>query len=547
VTNEVRVIEGDCLKILPTLEAGSFDAVITDPPYGLSFMGNDWDHGVPGVPFWSAAMATLKPGGCLLAFGGTRTYHRLACAIEDAGFEIRDCLLWLYGTGFPKGRGCLKPAYEIIILAKRPLNADDEYNSILANLSVLESHLWCLCYADIAAKSSSSTQVGRDGGRSSALPSADETLTLLGGLSAQMGTSQFVSAASTCLNIVSSWKAIWEEASQPLNTSTTRAAISPTTDWRTLKSCLSGITLPSIIRAELEAPGSLLRALSAARYFNAVCASINATLELSALESATSPGHISRLGADAPERSPAYEPIILARKPGPKVLPLGIDECRVPTSSEDAEKIKRGVEAMAASSRKRKGHDGWHRPWQDDDDLLRERTTQSVEAAVALGRYPANVLHDGSEEVLEAFAAFGEKPGAVSNGSKTKEGHCGTGTFKIHARPQTPGRGDSGTAARFFYCAKASKSERGEDNNHPTVKPLELLKWLVRLACPPGGTALDPFAGSGTTGVAARLEGRNAVLIEQSPEYCDIIRRRLGEPTLAATDFGPLFAQPAPL
>lgn len=93
---------GDCLEILPTLEAGSVDAVITDPPYGLSFMGKDWDHGVPGVPFWEAALRVAKPGAMLLAFGGTRTHHRLMCAIEDAGWEIRDCLMWLYGSGFPK-------------------------------------------------------------------------------------------------------------------------------------------------------------------------------------------------------------------------------------------------------------------------------------------------------------------------------------------------------------------------------------------------------------------------------------------------------------
>lgn len=126
-----RVICGDSLHILPTLEAESVDAIVCDPPYGLSFMGKEWDHGVPGEAFWREALRVAKPGAHLLAFGGTRTYHRLACAIEDAGWEIRDCLSWLYGSGFPKSHNldgdwqgwgtALKPAWEPIIVARKPL------------------------------------------------------------------------------------------------------------------------------------------------------------------------------------------------------------------------------------------------------------------------------------------------------------------------------------------------------------------------------------------------------------------------------------------
>ncbi len=96
------IIKGDCIEEMKKLEENSVDAIVTDPPYGLEFMGKNWDKGVPGVPFWEEMLRVLKPGGFLLSFGGTRTYHRMACGIEDAGFEIRDCIMWLYGSGFPK-------------------------------------------------------------------------------------------------------------------------------------------------------------------------------------------------------------------------------------------------------------------------------------------------------------------------------------------------------------------------------------------------------------------------------------------------------------
>jgi site-specific DNA-methyltransferase (adenine-specific) len=122
-----RILHGDCLEMMPTLDTDSVDAIVSDPPYGLGFMGKEWDHGVPGVDFWREALRVAKPGAHLVAFGGTRTYHRLTCAIEDAGWEIRDCLSWLYGSGFPKshngpwGGTALKPAWEPIILARKPL------------------------------------------------------------------------------------------------------------------------------------------------------------------------------------------------------------------------------------------------------------------------------------------------------------------------------------------------------------------------------------------------------------------------------------------
>lgn len=128
------VHHGDCLEVLPTLAADSIDSIVTDPPYGLGFMGKAWDHTVPGVPFWLEMLRVAKPGAYLAAFGGTRTFHRMACAIEDAGWELRDTLMWVYGSGFPKshngewGGTALKPAWEPIILARKPLIGTVEAN-----------------------------------------------------------------------------------------------------------------------------------------------------------------------------------------------------------------------------------------------------------------------------------------------------------------------------------------------------------------------------------------------------------------------------------
>ena len=337
----LRLFHGDCVEVMTRLKEESIDAVVTDPPYALTdkygpripqygngrgaqeerlrrgqskgFMGLHWDGELPRVDAWRAVLRVLKPGGYMLTMGGTRTYHRLACAVEDAGFEIRDCLMWLYGTGFPKGQGCLKPA---------------------------------------------------------------------------------------------------------------------------------------------------------------------------------------------------YEPILLARKPGKGVLPLGIDECRIPTSE--------------TYHYKRKGGSPIH-----GGGMNCEASAESHSA----GRYPANVVHDGSDEVLEAFAAFGEKKAGVAvrrNGGGGKPGGNGrtTGEFAGGVGEDAT-YGGAGTAARFFYCAKASKSERGEGNGHPTVKPLALMEWLVRLISSPGQVVLDPFNGSGTTALACLKQGRRYVGIEKEAEYLEITKKRI--------------------
>jgi site-specific DNA-methyltransferase (adenine-specific) len=216
---------------------------------------------------------------------------------------------------------------------------------------------------------------------------------------------------------------------------------------------------------------------------------------------------------------PAYEPIVLAYKPGGQRT-LQVDECRIATNGE-------AITAGHANTVRRGGlaqHAGWDRPFHSTEAEA-ERRDRAIEAANSLGRWPANICHDGSDEVVGLFpdsaASAGEFRRVASKGYES--------TVQVAGRNQDVagvGYGDSGSAARFFFSAKAGAQDRW-GSKHPTVKPVELMRWLVQLVTPPGGTVLDPFAGSGTTGVAALAAGRNAILIEREPQYIADIRERL--------------------
>ena len=432
---QYKIHHGDCREVLPTLHPESVDSIVSDPPYGLSFMGKGWDHGVPGVEFWVEALRVAKPGAHLLAFGGTRTYHRLACAIEDAGWEIRDCVMWVYGSGFPKSHDVSK-AIDKAAGAER------------------------------------------------------EKVPATGGLHKNRNLND------------DGWSKIGE--------------VEPTMD-------------------------SASPATDAARQWSGWGTALK----------------------------PAWEPIIVARKPlcgtvAENVLKHGtgginVDGCRVPTDGEDLGDPSRFLKSDA------KLHQGWQRPHKANGEKMAERAIDRFERTASLGRWPANVIHDGSDEVVGLFP---ERDGAVSNGSRGG-GMLGTSTFAIHDRPQKPGRGDTGSAARFFYCAKASKADRDEGceglivkdvhrygaglgegidpnaparnrNHHPTVKPTGLMRYLCRLVTPPGGVVLDPFTGSGSTGKAAILEGFRFIGIEREAEYVEIAKARIGAAEAGA---GPLFAK----
>ena len=414
----------DCLNALKLMEPNSIDSCVTDPPYGLSFMGKAWDYDVPKTEIWKEVFRVLKPGAHLLAFFGSRTYHRGVVQIEDAGFEIRDQIMWLYGSGFPKSHNIGK-AIDAAAGAKRQVVGTRKHPTLKDVNKIEES-------ANAAH--------------------GDNT-----------------------------WKREWE---------LTAPATEDAAQW--------------------EGWGTALK--------------------------------------------PAHEPIVVARKPitqsvAKNVLEHGtgainIDECRVGVAPDD------DVFAKNPNTKGGFGH-GNAAVYGDSEG--------APEYDPSKGRWPANVIHDGSDEVVQNFPE--SNSARIGNANNPKRGGNSTPIWGISDGRETNDYRDSVSAARFFYCAKASKSDKDEGledflakkvvsfqtgggasgkpsslsagrnteykNIHPTVKPTDLMKYLCRLVTPKNGTVLDPFMGSGTTGKAAAQEGFKFIGVEMSPEYFEIAEARI--------------------
>lgn len=378
-----KLIRANCLKRMRSMEPNSIDTIITDPPYGLEFMGKVWDHGSPGPAFWRAALRVVKPGAFLLCFGGTRTFHRLACSIEDAGWELRDCIMWLYGTGFPKSLNISKAIDKAAGVKRRIIGPPTRSPGVM--------------YA--TDKGWNNNRLDPGGGHQTA-PATKEA--------------RFWDGYGTALK-------------------------------------------------------------------------------------------------------PAWEPIIVAMKPldgtfannakKHGVAGFNISACRVGMRTKnESDWSKTGSKASA--NRAMSGANYARKP----------------KSETGLGRWPANLIHDGSDNVLEKFPISKDGVAVNRNRGKRKPSIV---NYADH-NGKDIGYGGGGSAARFFYCAKASSSERGKGNNHPTVKPLKLMEYLCLLTrTPKGGTVLDPFMGSGTTGLACRNTKRSFIGIEKSREYFKIAKHRI--------------------
>jgi site-specific DNA-methyltransferase (adenine-specific) len=383
---KVRLHLGDCLDVLASLEENSVDSIVTDPPYGLNFMGKKWDYDVPSVEIWEQCLRVLKPGGHLLAFAGTRTQHRMCVNIEDAGFEIRDMIAWVYGSGFPKSM-------------------------------------------DISKAIDKAAGVEREVvGEKKKLQSYGKGVNDIYGGGPDKGGIQLITAPAT------------PEAQQ----------------W--------------------EGWGTALK--------------------------------------------PALEPITVARKPFKGTVAQNVLEHGTGGINIDACRVELGDEQNPSIAR-RKSTPPVNNVWAD------QRSPESYAAdrpSEALGRWPANLIHDGSDEVTQLFPQT--TSGVPGIRRKPHATNSMAGNLNMTGELEK-GFGDSVSAARFFYCAKANKKDRGEGNIHPTVKPTNLMAYLCRLVTPPGGIVLDPFMGSGSTGKAAVLEGLGFIGIERSPDYYAICESRL--------------------
>ena len=389
---------GDCRTVLATLDDASIDAIVCDPPYELGFMGKAWDNtGIAyDVTVWQQCLRVLKPGGHLIAFGGSRTYHRLAVAIEDAGFEIRDQIQWIYASGFPKSLDVSKALDKV---------------------------------------------TGKQG-------------------------TGFVIAGHDGRNA---------DMKQDLSfRSDYGYKYAPATD----------------LAKQWQGWGSNLK--------------------------------------------PAHEPAVLARKPL-----CGTVADNVTTW---------GVGALNIDGTRVEAFDGYEKAWDTpvrtnisngsatfDTGKSSISGTHLVDISAnkpTAGRWPANVIFDE-----EAAQILDEQSGhSVSSATPRHNGEYKSFSKGKETAHTTHGHSDSGGASRFFYIAKASKAEReagldapiGERANfHPTVKPLALMRYLVRLVTPKGGKVLDPFMGSGSTGCAAVLEGFDFVGIDITPEYVAIAQKRI--------------------
>jgi DNA modification methylase len=468
----VTLYHGDNRAVLANMDSDSIDSCVTDPPYELGFMGKGWDgSGIAyDVELWVEVWRVLKPGGHLLAFGGTRTWHRLAVAIEDAGFEVRDSMAWLYGSGFPKSLDVSKA-----IDKKR----DDKQ----AVARVAEHML------DSLQKSGKSRSE----------------------IDAHFGTanvSQYWFSPHRNAQVVPvdkwPWVREWLSIGQELDAEV----------WR-----LNGRKgTPGEAWAEREVIGErdvpIGHAFAGDTYGGD---SSNQTVDITA---PATPAAEQWQGWGTALK-PAHEPIVVARKPligtvAENVLThgtgaLNIDGCRIGTDGG----TKRDGKADQPNDA------GW------------ENMRGHGVAEIAAGRWPANVILDESQ------AAELDRQSGVTTGriGMTQHGSGTNSVYGTYARTEqstvTDGTPDTGGASRFFYTAKASKRERPNVDgiSHPTVKPIKLMQYLVRLVTPPGGTILEPFAGSGTTLEAATIEGFNSIGIELTDEYLPLIVQRLNRHT----------------
>lgn len=539
--SEPLLLLGDCLDRLREMDDCSVDSVVTDPPYGLSFMGKKWDYDVPSEEVWRECLRVLKPGGHLLAFAGTRTQHRMAVRIEDAGFEIRDMIAWVYSTGFPKshnfGCKCSKdtlPYSHEENLPREPKAERDLHPLRDSNVSpslhigegrgkVLQPRL-----------SKSSTPIeGREQLSATEVWSGESSMEGRCNLLEEEGQLQANQVCQVSKGVLTDGEERRIHHGTPFNNGEDIETLF--IEDRSRTSCK-----PQPAGQPTGKSGVIPKQRGAQEggvETDQVCAKCGKLAEWQGWGTAL---------------KPALEPVTVARKPlGEKTVAanvlkhgtgaMNVDGCRVGTDESLGRPLSARPEASSVNA-----YNWSTRP--------NPQAGQFLDNTGGLGRWPANLIHDGSDEVVGLFPS-GAKPKPERQG---KKGGSGFGLFNDEKTAKTLGvwpADAGGSAARFFYCAKASKADRDEGcgelekknnmrvngpreseeekhatklgNHHPTVKPTALMRYLCRLVTPPEGIVLDPFMGSGSTGKAAVLEGFQFIGIERDEEYMKIAESRI--------------------
>jgi DNA modification methylase len=482
------VHHGDCLDVLRGMADNSVDSIVTDPPYGLSFMGKKWDYDVPSVAIWIECLRVLKPGGHLLAFAGTRTQHRMAARIEDAGFEIRDLIAWVYGSGFPKSLDVSK--------AIDSLDAAEARTERRYRFTEWFKPVCALAKAEMDAVCGTA-DMGRHW-----------TDVRPNGKQPDVPTRQHFERLRPYVTV-------------------------PVPEW--VEEMVNERTVESENFKRREVVGHL-RMVDTSRsrlgFAGELYGGDGSTRDVALTTAHTAEARQWQGWGTA--LKPALEPITVARKPLIGTVAANVSEHGTGAINVDACRV--GDEVRTASP---SDFSPMHGNRFGDPTVVEHRERLAEKTYV--GRWPANLIHDGSDEVLSAFP---QAPGQMAKASTSDTQRAGQNTYGAMARGSngaTP-RGDAGSAARFFYCAKASRKDRGEGNKHPTVKPTDLMRYLCRLVTPPGGLVLDPFTGSGSTGKAAILEGFRFVGVERDADSVATAEQRIAE----AAGTGPAAADDVP-
>ncbi len=433
--SNVKLYNGDCLEVMKTLEENSVDAIITDPPYELGFMGKKWDNtGVAyNVDIWRECLRVLKPGGHLLSFGGTRTYHRMAVAIEDAGFEVRDMIEWVYGSGFPKSHNIGKA------VDKLQGNEREVVEKIYADGTMPRKTSKYVLAGENLSKTIGSNNIETKGtseweGWGTALKPAHEPICLARKPLAEK------TVAENCLKYGTGGINIDESR---VDYQSEADKVSATPQGKCTSNTSAG-SAPDVDMSEVDYNGEKYW------YKNEYKWLIDKWLN-----------DEDYVWSELKENLETY------------------NWCKVPDIDSGDRVLFDSQEGVCVR--------------------LYESKRKEFERPDQLGRFPANLIHDNSEEVRECF-------------------------------PETKS-GNSGNASRFFksiiYQAKASKKDRGSGNNHPTVKPIKLTEYLINMVSTKDSVILDPFMGSGTTGVACKNLNRSFIGIELDEEYFKIAEDRI--------------------